>query len=346
MINPPKSFRPPAALIIPFCGPLLITHIPETLLSLLHSFEMVSSFTVLGATGNVGKQVVSVLLAAGHHVNVLLRKTDSDAAIALKNQGATLIASGYVEGDEKLGTLSIDESILTKAFTNVDGVFALIPPNLSSARPDEHADAYVQVLKRAVLASKVPKVVFLSSIGAHQTQRLGSTAKLHRLETVFTPLAGPHLRIVFVRAGSFFTNLLQGIGASVNGVFPSICPKDLPVPFLSTDDIGDEAAKHLLDASQKEGFLVVELAGPRDVSYGEAADLVSKALGKELQFIYLPSESIVETLKSFGFSQLGAESMKEMIDGINGGLINYENKETLVRGKRTIEEYIAAVVKK
>lgn len=307
---------------------------------------MVSTFTVLGATGNVGKQVASVLLAAGHHVRVVVRKVDSDASVALKNNGATLIPSGYVEGDEKLGTLSIDESILTNAFANVDGVFALIPPNLTSARPDEQADAYVQILKRAVIAAKVPKIVFLSSVGAHLSQHLGSISKLHRLETVFAPLAGPHLRVVFIRAGSFFPNLLQGIGGAANGVFPSICPKDLPVPFLSTDDIGDEAAKHLLDAEKKEGSLVVELAGPRDVSYGEAADLVSKALGKELHFIVLPSESIVDTFKSFGISQLGAESMKEMIDGINGGLISYEHPESIVRGKRTIEDYITAVVNK
>ena len=306
---------------------------------------MVSSFTVLGATGNVGKRVASVLLAAGHHVNVIVRKVDSDAAIALKNQGATLIASGYVEEDEKLGPLSIDESILTKAFANVDGVFVLIPPNLTSARPDDQADAYIQVLKRAVLASKVPKVVLLSSVGAHQTQHLGSVAKLHRLESTFIPLAGAHLRIVILRPGSFFPNILQGIGAAANGVFPSFCPKDLPLSFISTEDIGDEAAKHLLDAA-KEGLLVVELAGPRDVSYGQVADLVSKAIGKDLQFVLLPSESIVETFKSFGLSQLGAESGKEAYDSINAGRINYEHKETVVRGKRTIEDYIAAVVKK
>ena len=305
---------------------------------------MVSSFTVLGATRNVGKQVASVLLAAGHHVNVIVRKVDSDAAIALKNQGATLIASGYVEEDEKLGSLSIDESILTKAFTNVDGVFVLIPPNLTSARPDEQADAYIQVLKRAVLASKVPKVVLLSSFGAHQTQHLGLGAKLHRLESTFIPLAGTHLRVVILRPGSFFSNLLQNIATAANGDFHSFCPRDLPLPFISTEDIGDEAAKHLLDAA-KDGLLVVELAGPRDVSYGQVADLVSKAIGKDLQFVLIPSESLVETLKSFGLSQLGAESAKEAYDSINAGRIDYEHKETVVRGKRTIEDYIAAVVK-
>ena len=307
---------------------------------------MVNTYTVLGASGNVGKQAAFALLAAGHHVRVVLRNIDSDAAKALKNAGATLVASGYVEGDEKLGTLSIDETILTQAFTGVDGAFALIPPNLTSNTPDEDADAYIALLKRAVVASKLKKIVLLSSVGAHRATGNGAIAKLHRLEKTFESIAGPQLRVVFIRAGFFFVNLLSGLPYAASGTLALPYPKDMSAPMLSTDDIGDEVAKHLLDDAHTSGAFVVELAGPKDHTLGDVAVIVSEILGKEVQYAQLPADVLITTLKSFGFSQVGAESLAGMIAAIEAGTLTFEHPDKIVRGSRPLKPFIEAALKK
>ena len=305
---------------------------------------MVRTYTVLGATGNVGKPTALALLAAGHHVRVVVRNVDSDASKALKNAGATLVASGYVDGDDKLGSLSIDETILTQAFTGIDGAFALIPPNLSSTRPDEQADEYVALLKRAVLASKLKKIVFLSSIGAHLVTGNGAINKLHRLEETFKTVAGPDLHTVFIRASFFFTNLASGLPYVSTGALTLAYPLSIS-KMVSTDDIGTEAAKHLLDEGHHSGALVVELTGPQDHTLDDVAKIASEVIGKEVKYVQLPSEGVVERLKSFGISQLGAESVKAMIDGYDAGHLTFEHSETAVRGTSTLKAYLEARLK-
>lgn len=304
---------------------------------------MPSIYTVLGASGQVGKQASLVLLAAGHHVRVPLRNINSDAAKELKNAGATLVASGYVEGDVKLGSLSIDETVLTQAFTGVAGAFVLIPPNLHSAHPDEEADEFIELLKRAAEKSKIKKIVFLSSVGAHQATGNGCINKLHRLEEAFKPLAGPHFRAVFVRAGYFFSNLRYGLNATSNGTLPFPYDKRTLLNMLAPEDIGDEVAKHLLDDAS-QGSLVVELAGPQDVTFEQVTKMVSDILGKEIKYVQTLN-NCVEICKSGGLSQIGAESVKDMVIGFTDGINAFEHQDKLVRGNRTLGEYLKANLK-
>ena len=304
---------------------------------------MTNTYTVLGASGNVGKPVALALLAAGHHVRVVLRNVDSDAAKALKNAGATLLASGYVEGDEKLGTLSIDETILTQAFTGVDGAFALIPPNLTSTNPDEEAGSYVALLKRAVVASKLKKLVILSSIGAHLTSSNGAINKIHSFEETLKPLAGPQFRLVIVRSGFFFANLRFALNAASTGVVAFPYAADTRLNMVSTEDVGEEIAKSLMD-DHHHGSQVIEVAGPKDLTFAEVTAIVSEQVGKELAYVQV-LDKIVEISKSRGMSQLGAESIRDMVISFCDGTLVYEHPEKVVRGKRTAQDYFKANLK-
>lgn len=203
------------------------------------------TFVVLGATGNVGKQAAATLLAAGHHVRVPLRNVGADAAKALKNAGATVIASGFVPGDEKLGGLSIDESILSETFRGSEGAF--IFPTWLPTRPQSTRANFFEIVKRAAVASKLPKFVLLSSIGAQVPTGTGNLEALCSMEQLFLSLASPSFQVVSVRAGYFFTNLETSLPNAVNyGVIALSLRQDISLPFLATENIGDEVADQLL----------------------------------------------------------------------------------------------------
>ncbi|HEY0689944.1 MAG TPA: NmrA family NAD(P)-binding protein, partial [Kribbella sp.] len=72
---------------------------------------------VVGATGLQGGATVRALLGATAPVRALARRTDSDAARALTELGADLVAADL---DDPEG--------LRAAFTGVDGVFAMTTP--------------------------------------------------------------------------------------------------------------------------------------------------------------------------------------------------------------------------
>lgn len=302
------------------------------------------TFTILGATGNVGKHAVSTLLAAGHHVRVPLRNIDSEAAKALKSAGATVIASGFVPEDAKLGSLSIDESILADAFRGSEGAFVLLPPNLGSLTPEEHQRNFIEVVKRAALASKLPKIVLLSSIAGHVPAGTGILEILYHLEQSFMALASPEFQVVSVRAGYFFTNLETSLPSVFeSGVIALPVNPDISLPFIATEDIGEEVAKQLVSLeTPKDSILVVELAGPKDYTYGQVTQLIATLLGREVNYVRVPGPDFLDVLISVGYSKQSAEDFLSMAAYGESGKLAWEHPEKVVRRSRPIEEWLSA----
>ena len=113
---------------------------------------------VVGATGLQGGATARALLGANAPVRALVRRTDSEAARALTELGADLVAADLD-----------DPESLRAAFTGVDGVFAMTTP---SSDPDElRIDLEVthgHAIADAAAAASVPHVVYSSVGGAER----------------------------------------------------------------------------------------------------------------------------------------------------------------------------------
>ncbi len=84
------------------------------------------TYTIMGATGNVGGKIADALLKKGEGVRVLSR---SMAKLrSLEERGAKAYA-----GD------AADPFFLTRAFTGADAIFVLTPPDLQSADYRSHS---------------------------------------------------------------------------------------------------------------------------------------------------------------------------------------------------------------
>jgi NAD(P)H dehydrogenase (quinone) len=126
---------------------------------------------------------------------------------------------------------------LQAAFTGVAGVFVATPPLLNVADPLGENRRMLAALTTSLQAAGVPKVVYLSSVGAQHDHGLGAIGKLHELEQAFGQLPIPTAAI---RAAWFMENVQGMIGpARHSGLVPSLLsPPDRAIPMVATTDIG------------------------------------------------------------------------------------------------------------
>ena len=302
------------------------------------------TFTIAGATGSVGGRAVRHLLSAGHAVHALVRNTSSPASIKLNDDGAVLVDVSLADSTSPF---AISEEKLAEALSGSDGAFILVPPHLNTENPDKDAFEFIDTVSRAVVSSNIQNIVFLSAIAAQVPSGTGVVNKMHYLEKIFSGLARDHgLRVTFVRPGYFFTNLRGPLTIAPNGVLPgTVLDAEKKIPFTSPDDIGTEVAKQLLErASQNAstlGVRIVELSGPEDLTFSEVASIVSGILEKEVKYTPFPKETQQSRIEGFGLSPAGASQFIDLASGLVSGLVDYEDRQNLVRGPTHIKTFIA-----
>src|SRR6266850_2700959 len=85
----------------------------------------------------------------------------------------------------------------------------------------------------------------------------------------------------------------------------------------------------------------IELAGPKEYSYADAAAAASKVLERPVKATPVPLDATVPTLTKLGFSENVAGLYREMIAAFGGGL-GHEGKGRSLRGKVPLEDVLRA----
>ena len=210
-------------------------------------------FAVMGITGNVGGAVANTLLQHGKKVRGIVR--DESKARAWKDKGVELVTANY-------------DHHLTTAFSGVEGLFCMIPPNMTPDPGFPDSVARIAEIKKAVLAARPPRAVFLSSIGGEKTSGLGLITTAHSLEEELGSTGVPS---AFLRAGSFMENILHGIPAArTTGMYFSFYqPIEHQIPLVAMEDVGRIGAETLLQTWQGNRF--IEISGPAYYSPNDVA---------------------------------------------------------------------------
>jgi len=268
------------------------------------------TYTLIGATGNVGSVAATKLLARGHTVRAYVR---SEAhAESWRKRG----------GQPFLGDLH-DASALTKAFSGADGAYLMTPTWFAADDMFAENERALDALDEALGKSSPRRVVMLSSIGAHRPHGTGAILKLHAMERRFARLAN----VTSIRAGWFMENYVGLVPhISEYGVLSSmLAPLDAPIPMVATVDVGAAVANAL--GADWSGQRVVELEGPRRYSPNDVAMTFAKVLGSAVQAGVLPETRWTETWLSWGLTRGSANAMSEMLRGFNEGWITFERPE-------------------
>jgi NAD(P)H dehydrogenase (quinone) len=262
-------------------------------------------FAVIGITGNVGGAVANTLLQHGKKVRGIVR--DNSKAQAWKDKGVEVVTANY-------------DDHLTTAFTGVEGVFCMIPPNMAPDPGFPDSVDRIAAIKKAVLAAKPPRAVFLSSIGGEKTSGLGLVTTAHLLEEELGSTGVPS---AFLRAGSFMENILHSIPAArtTGKYFAFYQPLERPIPLVATDDIGRIGAETLLQTWQ--GNRVIEISGPNYYSSNDVAAALEKALDRPVTGVAVPRETWVDTLAQHGMPADRSGAYIEMTDSVNSRWIDF-----------------------
>jgi uncharacterized protein YbjT (DUF2867 family) len=291
---------------------------------------MKSPFVVCGATGKIGFRIAENLLAAGVTVRIIGRERVRLGPLASK---------GAESWPGDIG----DTAFLEKAFSGARGAFILIPPRYDAPDIREYQDRLGASLVAALSKAKVPRIVALSSIGAHLDKGTGPILGLHDLETRLGTLKDAE--VVCLRPAYFMENHLWSIPLIQNqGINGSPIRGDVPLPMIATEDIADATARLFVEGVF-HGHEIRYLLGPRDLTISEATRIIGEAIGKPgLKYVQFSEEDARKTLAGAGMSASVLEAMLEMQRGFNAGIVRPTRERSMENTTPTTLESFAKSV--
>ncbi|CAO3670113.1 unnamed protein product [Umbelopsis ramanniana] len=236
-----------------------------------------SKVYVIGGTGGVGNQLVKVLLTRGVQTTVLVRDPSKAAGLFGESENLTVVQGDYTN------TESFEQSIVGH-----ERLFLLVSDLVHMA------SIKVKYAKLAYAAG-VKQIVDLSSGNVSGPWRQNQIAAVHyRSEAGIFDLADRGAYVT-LRPTSFFTNHFFGDNMTIkykNSIFSSAKP-DAKVPWISPTDIADLAANVLTEPIEKHADILYEMTTVL-LSGTERAEILSRVLGKEINYVQIPIEAEYE----------------------------------------------------
>ncbi len=283
-------------------------------------------YVILGASGHTGSIIANSLLSKGEKVRVMGR-----------NAGRL---ERFVRKGGEAFTADVDDAAaLTKAFSAARAAYLMLPPVSSREDQERQSDA----IAKAVKESGLRYAVHLSSYGAQVPEGTGPVAGLHSSEQKLNAISG--LNVLHLRAAYFMENNLAAIGMIQGmGMFGGALLPDLKLPMIATSDIGDYAAKRLLDLDFS-GKQTRELLGERDLSMTEATAVIGQGIGKpELRYQQFPYDHVQQVLTQLGIPPKTAAQYIELYKAINAGvLVPLEPRSPQNSTPTSFEEFVQDV---
>jgi uncharacterized protein YbjT (DUF2867 family) len=285
-----------------------------------------ATYVILGATGNTGSIIADTLLLRGKKVRVVGR--DAGRLQRFVRKGAEVFT----------GDVS-DAVALTAAFRGAHAAYLMLPPITSREDQERESDA----IAKAVKESGLGYAVHLSSYGAHVPKGTGPVTGLHSSEQKLNAISG--LNVLHLRAAYFMENNLAAIGMIQGmGVFGHALLADLKLPMIATRDVGNYAARHLLDLDFS-GKQPRELLGERDLSMAEATAIIARGIGKpDLRYEQFPHDQVQQVLEKMGMPPKKAAVYIEMFQAINAGVLAPQEQRSPQNSTATsFEEFVRDV---
>jgi uncharacterized protein YbjT (DUF2867 family) len=280
-------------------------------------------YVIAGITGNTGAAAAEALLARGKPVRAIVR--DEGRAPGWAARGVELRRADLA-----------DTESLARAFEGAAGAYLLAPPLPEEGAHAAHYVAIARAVRAAALRARLPRLVFLSSEGAHLPAGTGVIRSLHFAEKA---LAGAAPRLTFLRATYFQDNWRAVLPvAAAEGILPTMLG-DRKRAMVAAADIGRTAASLLLE---EDPPALVNLVGPEDYAPRDVAAAIGSALGRTVTPVRPLRDSWEAALEAAGLRPGDAALMAEMYDAIESGLVRFEPRGETRRGTITIAETVAS----
>lgn len=224
------------------------------------------TYLITGATGDVGSRVVQQLIQQDIRPRILTR--NAEKARELFGNNAEIYA----------GDLAIAETI-RPALRGTDALFLVtVGPEI----PVRDEDAATVAKEEGV-----GRIIKLSSLDVEQGLAIGAwhekgEAALRRAGVPFT----------FVRPSGFMTNFLAWAHTiKTEGIVRS-STADGRRPFIHPEDIAAVSVEALLN--ERYSGRILSLTGPTSLTFGDATQIIAKAIGRTLHYQAISDEEAGE----------------------------------------------------
>jgi len=240
---------------------------------------------ITGATGKIGKELVTNLLARQSSFKVMARS--KEAIQDFEGRGIQAVQGDFERPDTFAGALS-----------GVQSVFLLTAP-----RPDNVA--IEQRFLAACKAKGVDYVVRVSAIGANPWAASSLIRSHGHCEA---QLEASGLDWTILRPTIFMQNLVPMIGAAVAKESTFYAPAgDALLPWVDTRDIAAVAATVLTSKGHEN--LIHEITGPEALTYTQVAEQLSSLCGRKIRYVNVPDAMAHRSMVDMGTPPWLAEGM-------------------------------------
>lgn len=227
-----------------------------------------------GVTGKTGGASAQALLKKGVPLRAIVR--NAEKAAALKAAGVELV----------VGDVS-DRAVVEKALAGVDKALMTLP---NGEHQLEMEKQFIDIAK----AKGVKHLVKMSSMEAVPAAK-SPIAKIHYQAGEYLKQSG--LPWTLMQPNYFMQNFLAS-AATIKAQNKFFLPMGQGKTAMNdTRDIGTCVAA-VLTGPGHEGK-AYEITGPEILSFADAADRFTKALGRKIEYVYVPMASYRQTLAKF-----------------------------------------------
>ena len=251
-----------------------------------------STILVTGAAGTVGSEVVRQLSAKGQiGIRAAARSANNPTLKDLKS--VEIVELDYNKPET-----------LATAFKDVNKLFLLTP--FQSDMLDLTSN-----LVNAAKKSGVKYIIKQSVMGVDAEPGI-TPGRLHRQAEKIIEKSG--IPFSFLRPNFFMQNFVNFYSPMIKSQGALYAPAgDGKVSFVDVRDIAAVAVQALINDNQHKGQSY-NITGPEVLSYGQAAETLSRELGKEIKYVNIPDEDARKGMKDMCMDGWSANSMIELFD--------------------------------
>jgi uncharacterized protein YbjT (DUF2867 family) len=254
---------------------------------------------VTDATGNVGSEVIKQLSKDTSDINVRAAVHSAKNTEKLKPNGIEVTQIDY----------NVPETI-RQALKNVDKLF-FVPPESPDAI--EHASNVISEAKK----SEISHIVKLSAHGA-DAESIVSSLRLHQqTEKIIEESEIPY---TFLRPTEFMQNFVKWYGPTIRSDNAFYLPAgNLRASFVDVRDIAAVAVKALTEDGNRYDGKTYTITGPEILSYYQAAEIISNAINKKINYVSVSKEEYRQEMKNSGIGDWWINVIMEVYELYKGG---------------------------
>jgi len=273
---------------------------------------------VTGASGTVGSVLVEALVAGGHAFRAAYHSPEK--AEKARSEGVDAVLLDFAAPET-----------LPPGLAGIETVFLL---GTGVRGQIEGETNVVKAAKAAGVKRLVKQSVWRAADEGY------ALAKMHRAIERAVEVSG--MAWTFLRPNGFMQNFAQDMAESIKTEGAMSLPAaDTRISHIDVRDIARVAARVLTEPGH-EGK-AYELSGPEALAYGDAADILSRVLGKKITYTALTDEGARAAMPGAGLPDFYVDIMIDLFRAYRKGMASQVTPDVkLVTGREaiTFEQFV------